>query len=284
MSYMKEPRTSKFDRDPATASPLEVAISAQERETLAMVASALEQRRMRLAFQQVVYAADPKLIGFFEGFIRLLNLRDQVIPARDFMPVVEMRQLGREIDCAALQLGLMAMQRNPHIRVSINMSARSVGYRPWLDILYRALTETPRLGANLILEINEASAMQVPDVLKPFMAEMRERGIVFALDDFGAGMTSLRLLEELDFEIAKIDGSMVKNVDRTGAGKSAVRAAIAMAQELGMYVVAEAVETEAEATWLRDAGVGCLQGYLFGPPTVTPDFRAFRHGRPNLDA
>ena len=284
MSYMKEPRKSKFDRDPATASPLDVAISAQERETLTMVASALEERRMRLAFQPVVYAADPKLIGFFEGFIRLLNLRDQVIPARDFMPVVEMRQLGREIDCAALQLGLMAMQRNPHIRVSINMSARSVGYRPWLDILYRALNETPRLGSNLILEINEASALQVPDVLKPFMAEMRERGIVFALDDFGAGMTSLRLLEEMDFEIAKIDGSLVKNVDRTGEGKSAVRAAIALAQELGMYVVAEAVETEAEATWLRDAGVGCLQGYLFGPPTVTPDFRAFRHGRPNFGA
>jgi EAL domain-containing protein (putative c-di-GMP-specific phosphodiesterase class I) len=55
-----------------------------------------------------------------------------------------------------------------------------------------------------------------------------------------------------------------------------------MAQELGMYVVAEAVETEGEANWLRDAGVGCLQGYLFGAPTVTPDFRAFRHGRPNF--
>jgi EAL domain-containing protein (putative c-di-GMP-specific phosphodiesterase class I) len=50
-----------------------------------------------------------------------------------------------------------------------------------------------------------------------------------------------------------------------------------------MYVVAEAVETEGEANWLRDAGVGCMQGYLFGPPSVTPDFRAFRHGRPNLN-
>ena len=237
---------------------------------------------MRLAFQPVVYAADPTLIGFFEGFIRLLNLRDQVIPARDFMAAVEQRQLGREIDCAALQLGLMTMQRNPQIRVSINMSARSVGYRPWLEILTRALAETPRLGASLILEINEDSALQVPDVLKPFMAEMREKGIVFALDDFGAGMTSLKLLREMDFEIAKIDGSLVKNVDRLQDAKSAARAAIAMAQELGMYVVAEAVETEGEANWLREAGVGCLQGYLFGPPTVTPDFRAFRHGRPNF--
>jgi EAL domain-containing protein (putative c-di-GMP-specific phosphodiesterase class I) len=282
MSYLKEPKSSKFDRDPALASPLAAAISAQDRETLAMVASALKDRRMRLAFQPVVYAADPSVIGFFEGFIRLLNLRDQVIPARDFMGAVEQQQLGREIDCAALQLGLMAMQRNPQIRVSINMSARSVGYRPWTDILRRALQDSPRLGANLILEISEASALQVPDVLKPFMADMREHGIVFALDDFGAGMTSLRVLQDLGFEIAKIDGSLVKHVDRLSEGQAVVRAALAMAEELGMYVVAEAVETEGEATWLREAGVGCLQGYLFGPPTVTPDFRAFRHGRPTV--
>lgn len=282
MSYMKEPKSSKFDRDATLSNPLTAAISAQDREMLAMVASALKDRRMRLAFQPVVYAADPSVIGFFEGFIRLLNLRDQVIPARDFMGAVEQQQLGREIDCAALQLGIMAMQRNPQIRVSVNMSARSVGYRPWIDILRRALQETPRLGANLILEINEASALQVPDVLKPFMTEMREHGIVFALDDFGAGMTSLRLLQELGFEIAKIDGVLVKHVDRQPEGQAATRAAIAMAQELGMYVVAEAVETEGEARWLREAGVGCLQGYLFGPPTVTPDFRAFRHGRPNF--
>ena len=61
-----------------------------------------------------------------------------------------------------------------------------------------------------------------------------------------------------------------------------MRAAISLSEELGMYLVAEAVETEGEARWLSEAGVGCLQGYLFGPPTVTPDFRAFRHGRPAL--
>jgi EAL domain-containing protein (putative c-di-GMP-specific phosphodiesterase class I) len=279
---MKGPRTSKYDRDPALASPLDAAISAQDRETLAMVDQALTDRRMRLAFQPAVYAADPSVIGFFEGFIRLLNLRDQVIPARDFMAAVEQRQLGREIDCAALQMGLMAMQRNPQIRVSVNMSARSVGYRPWVDVLRKALKDTPRIGQSLILEINEASALQVPDVLKPFMAEMRQHGIVFALDDFGAEMTSLRLLRELRFEIAKLDGSIVKHVDRLPDSQVVARAAIAAAQALEMYLVAEAVETEGEANWLRDAGVGCLQGYLFGPPTVTPDFRAFRHGRPSL--
>jgi len=148
----------------------------------------------------------------------------------------------------------------------------------------RALQETSRLGHRLILEINEASAMQVPDVLKPFMEEMRSFGIVFALDDFGAGMTSLRLLRDLKFEIAKIDGDLVREIDTRPEQEPLVNAAIAMAQELGMFIVAEAVETEGEATWLRQAGVGCLQGYLFGPPTVTPDFRAFRHGRTTAGA
>jgi EAL domain-containing protein (putative c-di-GMP-specific phosphodiesterase class I) len=282
MSFMKDRKTSKFDRDPALASPLDAAISAQDKETLALVASALTDRRMRLAFQPVVYAVDPSVIGFFEGYIRLLNLRDQVIPARDFMAAVEQRELGREIDCAALRMGLMALQRNPQIRVSVNMSARSVGYQPWIATLRRALRESPRLGYSLILEINEASALQVPDVLKPFMDEMRDHGIVFALDDFGAGMTSLRLLRELRFEIAKIDGVLVREVDRLPDQQALVRAAIAMSQEMGMYVVAEEVETEGEANWLREAGVGCLQGYLFGAPTVTPDFRAFRHGRSTL--
>jgi EAL domain-containing protein (putative c-di-GMP-specific phosphodiesterase class I) len=281
MSFMKEPKVSKFDRDPALASPIDVAVSSQERETIAQVASALKERRMRLAFQPAVYAADPSIIGFFEGFIRLLNRRDMVIPARDFMAAVEQHELGRQIDCAALQMGLSALQRNPLIRVSINMSARSVGYQPWAAILRKALRDRPGLGKNLILEINETSAMQVPDVLRPFMEEMRKHGIVFALDDFGAGMMSLRLLREMRFEIAKIDGGLVRNIDTSADGQVVVRAAIALATEMGMYLSAEAVETEGEANWLRSAGVGCLQGYYFGPPTVTPDFRAFRHGRPN---
>ncbi|MFP5480506.1 MAG: EAL domain-containing protein [Alphaproteobacteria bacterium] len=282
MSFMKEAKTSKFDRDPTLASPLAAAMAAQDRETLKTVAEALKDRRMRLAYQPVVYAADPSVIGFFEGFIRLLNLRDQVIPARDFMGAAEQTELGREIDCAALQMGLMSLQRNPQIRVSVNMSARSVGYQRWAGILRRALRDSPKLGYNLILEINATSAMQVPDVLRPFMEEMRNHGIVFALDDYGAGMISLEILQELRFEIAKIEGNLVRDIDRMAGQQAMVRGAIALAQEMGMYIVAEAVETEAEAIWLREAGVGCLQGYLFGAPTVTPDFRAFRHGRPNL--
>lgn len=282
MSFAKGPRVSKYDREPGLASPLDVAISAEDRQIMAQVAQALKDRRMRLAFQPAVYAADPTIIGFYEGFIRLLNDRDQVIPARDFMRAVEQQELGREIDCAALQMGLMMLQRHPKIRVSINMSARSVGYRPWSQVLRKAVRDTPGLARRLILEISEPTILQVPDMLKPFMEEMRAQGVVFALDDFGADLMSLRMLCDLRFEIAKIDGSLVSLIDRSPEIQVVVRAAIAVAQEMDMYLVAEAVETESQANWLIRAGVGCLQGYMFGAPTVAPDFDAFERGRADL--
>ncbi|WP_240904230.1 EAL domain-containing protein [Rhodobacter sp. SGA-6-6] len=279
MSFMSGPKRPRFEIEAGLENPLAVAVSAADREVLAMVRAALSLRRMRLAFQPAVYAADPSIIGFYEGYIRLLDPQDRVIPARDFMEVAETQELGREIDVAALQLGLIALQKNPGIRVAVNMSARSVGYRKWVQVLRQALKTHPGLGRGLILEIGEASAMQMPDVLVPFMKELREEGIAFTLDDFGAGATSLRLLSEFRFDIAKLDGGFVRGIERDAGNQPILRAAIAMAREFGMFLVAEAVETAAEANWLREQGVGCLQGYLFGAPEVTPDFSRFRRGR-----
>lgn len=279
MSFMKGPKRAKFEIEPSLADPLTVAVSAADRETLAMVRAALALRRMRLAFQPAVYAADPSIIGFYEGYIRLLDPQDRVIPASAFMDVAETQELGREIDVAALQLGLHTLQRTPGIRIAVNMSARSVGYKKWVQTLRQALKAHPGLGRRLILEISEASAMQMPDVLIPFMKELRAEGIAFTLDDFGAGATSLQLLSDFRFEIAKLDGRFVRGMAKDPSHQQILRAAIAMAREFGMFLVAEAVETPAEANWLRDEGVGCLQGYLFGAPEVAPDFSRFRKGR-----
>lgn len=279
MSFIKGPKRPRFDLEANLADPIAVAVSSADRETLAMVRAALSLRRMRLAFQPAVYAADPAIIGFYEGYIRLLDPQDRVIPARDFMEVAETQELGREIDVAALQLGLLTLQKNPGIRVAVNMSARSVGYKAWTQTLRQALKSHPGLGRGLILEISEASAMQMPDVLIPFMKELREEQIAFTLDDFGAGATSLRLLSQFRFDIAKLDGMFIRGIEHSEKNQPIVKAAIAMAREFNMFLVAEAVETAAEAHWLRDHGVGCLQGYLFGAPEVTPDFSRFRKGR-----
>lgn len=261
------------------ASPIAVALARSEGETLEMVRLALATQQMRLAFQPAVYANHPDIIGFYEGYIRLLNPQGLVIPASDFMAAVETQELGREIDVAALQLGLLTLRRNPGIRVAINMSARSLGYRPWVQMLRSTLRTNPGLGSGLILEINEESVVQMPDIMGSFIDEMRDHGIALTLDDFGAGLTSMKMLSDFQFDIAKIDGKFIRNCHLESPNQTVVQACIGVARAFDMFLVAEAVESPEEAEWLRAHGVGCLQGYLFGKPEVTPDFRKFRAAR-----
>ena len=110
---------------------------------MAMVRAAIDTKNLRLAYQPVVLAREPTRVAFHEGLIRVLDPTGRVIPARDFMAAVESHELGREIDCIALELGLGALARNPGSRISINMSARSIGYPRFMTVLRRGLSVPP---------------------------------------------------------------------------------------------------------------------------------------------
>ncbi len=262
----------KADYVAAEASPLGFAISQTDSQTLSMVSAALETRRLRLAFQPVVMTFDTDRIGFYEGFIRVLDPSGRTIPARDFIGVVETQELGRRIDCAVLQMGLNTLARLPALRLSINMSARSIGYPGWTRVLRQTLKACPRIGERLILEISESSAMMVPEIVIAFMHDMQKEGISFALDDFGAGFMAPRYFRNFLFDMVKIDGQFIHGVDANPDSQVMVEALVALAGTFEMFTVAEGVETFAEAEYLRAAGLDCLQGYLFGSPTVKPDF------------
>jgi EAL domain-containing protein (putative c-di-GMP-specific phosphodiesterase class I) len=253
-------------------SPLAVAISAADRETIAMVRAALEQRRLALAFQPVVMSTNPDRIGFHEGLIRVMEPGGRTIPAKDFMPAVEEHEIGRQIDAVALGLGLKALADNPDLRLSINMSARSVGHPDWMRTLTRGLNGSPTVGERLILEITESSAMTVPELVIRFMHDLSRKGIAFAIDDFGAGHTSFRYLRDFNFDMLKIDGQFTRGIEKDADNQALVQAMVMIGQHFHMLTVAEMVETAAEAECLRALGIDCLQGYAFGAPTVKPAF------------
>ncbi|WGH77591.1 EAL domain-containing protein [Jannaschia ovalis] len=249
--------------------PLSVAVSERDRFVLDMVRAALEADHVMLAFQPVIGAATG-MPAFHEGLIRVLDETGRVIPAGQFMPVVERRELGREIDCAALRCGLDALAQTPTLRLAINMSARSIGYPRWTRTLRRGMARDATVGERLILEISEASAMQVPELVKSFMTDWQDKGITFALDDFGAGRTSFRDLKEFYFDLVKIDGSFVRDCDSDPDNQCLLEALIGLARSFDMFTVAEMVETRGEAEFLAGAGIDCLQGYYYGAPQTKP--------------
>ncbi len=267
-----EHRKPKLDAVAGLASPLGVMISEQDRDTMAMVRAAIDSRRMRLAYQPVVLARDPDQVAFHEGLIRVLDPNGRVIPAKDFINAVENTDIGREIDCIALEMGLGALVRHTSVRISINMSARSIGYPRWMDILKRGLKRHPTVGERLILEITESSAMLVPELVIAFMQEFQADGVAFALDDFGSGYTAIRYFKDFFFDILKIDGQFIRNVHADPDNAALTAALLSIGRHFRMFTVAEAVETPEEAQFLINLGVDCLQGFLFGAATLKPDF------------
>lgn len=262
----------RLDAQAGVASPLGVAISAGDRETLSMVRQAIDSKRLRLAYQPVVLARDPARVAFQEGLIRVLDPTGRVIPAKDFMEAVESHEIGREIDCAALDIGLAALARVPDLRLSINMSARSIGYARWIQTLRRGLSVSPTIGERLILEITESSAMQVPELVVAFMDDLKGAGVAFALDNFGAGNMAIRYFKDFYFDILKLDGQFIRNIHQDADNQVLTAALLSIGQHFQMFTVAQSVETQAEAQMLQQMGVDCLQGYLFGAATLKPAF------------
>ncbi len=265
------------ERDPLV---LAGAPEEERQDIVSMVEHALDERRGLLAYQPVVQARMINRVAFYEGFVRILDLDGKVLPASTFMDAVEETETGRRIDCLALELGLQALAQEPGIRLSINMSARSIGYPAWLTTLERGLRTDPTLSERLILEITESSAMDMPDLVAEFMADMQARGICFALDDFGSGYTSFRYLKEFYFDIVKIDGEFIRGIARNADNQVLAQALVTIARHFDMFTIAEEVESAEDARYLIDIGVDCLQGYHFGAPVTQAPWRASRLARP----
>ncbi|MGY6534069.1 MAG: EAL domain-containing protein [Pararhodobacter sp.] len=261
-------------------SPFDTATTLRRQETVDMVRKALDDRRALLAYQPVVQARMTNRVAYYEGFIRILDERGRVLPARDFIEAVETSETGRRIDCLALELSLIALAREPGLRLAVNMSARSVGYPAWLATLERGLRADPTIAERLILEITESSAMLMPDLVTVFMADMQARGICFALDDFGAGYTAFRYLKDFYFDIVKIDGQFIRGIADDPDNQVLTQALVSIARQFDMFSVAESVETAEDARYLVDIGVDCLQGFFYGVPSTEAPWRQSKLARP----
>ncbi|MFD0859020.1 EAL domain-containing protein [Roseovarius aquimarinus] len=250
--------------------PLSYAIAARDRSTVEMVNDAVRHKQVMLAFQPVVPAGQSDRVAFYEGLIRVLDATGRIIPAREFIGAIETTETGRIIDCLALEKGLRTLSMHGGLRLSINMSARSIGYARWMRTLTKGLDADPTVAERLILEITESSAMLVPELVTGFMDEISQRGVSFALDDFGAGFTSMRYLRDFYFDILKIDGQFIRGIAQDTDNQVLTTALATIGRQFDMVTIAESVERADDAAFLTAIGIDCLQGYFFGAPSVKP--------------
>ena len=256
---------SKSDDD-QPLDPFQAAMASRDSDVLRLVQDALTAGRTKMAYQPIVLAGDKPGVAFHEGLVRVLDEAGRVIPAAHFMGVIGENSLGREVDCCALEHAFELLRNRNDLRISINVSARSLADGKWRDILARGLADKANLGDRLIFEISEKSAMELHEIMIRFMAEMQPKGVAFALDGFGAGLTAFRHLKDFFFDLVKIDKSFVRGIHNDPDNQVLTEALIMVAHQFEMFVVADGVETTHEAMFMNQLGADCLQGYHFGVP------------------
>ncbi len=250
----------------ALLDPLHYAMASRDADVLTLVREALGAGRARLAFQPIVTAGPQGKVAFYEGLIRVMDRGGRVIPAAHFMPVVEETDLGRQIDCQTLELAFKTLKTSPNLRLSINVSARSLGDSQWRRILEQGLTDPEALGNRLIFEISESSAMMLHEIVIRFMDEMQPRGIAFGLDRFGAGLIAFRHLKDFFFDLVKIDKGFIRGIASDPDNQVLTEALMTVARQFEMLVIADGIETKTGADFLTKMGADCLQGYYYGVP------------------
>ena len=231
------------------------------------VQEALMDDRLVLAFQPIVdcQTAQPR---YHECLLRMKRADGSILPAGLFVPVVEQLGLMRQIDRQTLDLAIAELERDAHVRLTLNISGMTAGDQAWLRKLVGMLRGRPDIATRLTIEITETVVLQDLDESARFVSAIRDLGCGVALDDFGAGYTSFRNLQALAVDMVKIDGAFIKDLADRPDNQLFIRTLLGLAKGFGLDTVAECVETEAEAEILRQQDVTFLQGYLYGKPEL----------------
>jgi diguanylate cyclase (GGDEF)-like protein len=234
-----------------------------------VILTALNERRVRLAFQPIVSDIGEAPTKF-ECLIRMRAEDGREVPAPEFIPVAERLGLVHLLDRRVLELALNTLAACPNVKLNVNVSMETVKDPVWAEGYLSVLRANENLARRVTVELTETKVIDAIDASIEFVSEIKKMGGSFAIDDFGAGYTSFRNLKALDIDILKIDGSFVTGVASSRENQLFVRTLLDLARNFGMKTVAEWVDNEADAMLLKGLGVDYLQGYLLGKPETAP--------------
>jgi diguanylate cyclase len=245
---------------------------------------AIARDELRLVYQPQHEIQSAKAVGF-EALLRWKHpTRGEISPAV-FIPIAE--ETG-----AILQIGDWVLRTacreaaswTQPLKIAVNVSAAQLYNARFVQELHQILLETGLPPRRLEIEITETALVRDFNRALSMLRQIKALGIRIAMDDFGTGYSSLSNLRAFPFDRIKIDGSFIKSVNSNGQAATIVRAVLGLGRGLGLPVLAEGVETDAELRFLQDELCDEVQGYLLGRPAAIGSFHNLTHADAVLDA
>jgi diguanylate cyclase (GGDEF)-like protein/PAS domain S-box-containing protein len=220
-----------------------------------------------------------------EALVRWQHPERGLVSPLEFIPLAEDTGLIVPLGDWVLQTAcrqLAAWARRPEtasLGVSVNVSSRQFRHPDFVGQVLQVISDTGADPYKLTLELTESLLVEDMESTIEKMTLLKARGVGFSLDDFGTGYSSLAYLKRLPLDQLKIDQSFVRDVLTDPNGAAIARTIVALAESLGLAVIAEGVETEAQRTLLAQHGCRAYQGYLFSRPLPIEQFDAFIRSR-----
>ena len=218
-----------------------------------------------------------------EVLVRWQHPERGLVPPLEFIRLAEdtglIVPLGRWVlETACAQLAVWsAVPQMTNLTVAVNVSARQFHADDFVDQVLAVLEQTGANPQRLKLELTESLFVSDVEGIVEKMFLLKARGVSFSLDDFGTGFSSLSYLRRLPLDQLKIDQSFVRDVLSDPNDAAIARTIVALSQSLGLGVIAEGVETEAQKDFLAASGCHAYQGYFFSRPLPLEEFEAFAH-------
>jgi EAL domain-containing protein (putative c-di-GMP-specific phosphodiesterase class I) len=194
-------------------------------------------------------------------FIPVAEETGLIVPLGEWVVLTACRQMAEW-----RQAGL------PVVPVAVNLSAHNFRSDSLLTSIAHALESTGLPSSYLHVELTESAVMQEPAAAMKTLGALKAIGLKLSIDDFGTGYSSLSTLKQFPIDLLKIDRSFVRDLPEDGSSASIVEAILALANALGLGVVAEGVETTAQRDFLCSRRCGLMQGYLFSKPLPADGF------------
>jgi len=241
-----------------------------------------EELRQAIRNSQFVLYYQPqidrnRLIGA-EALIRWNHPSRNILPPGDFIPLAEetglILPMGKWVlDAACMQIAVWAASKQTaHLSISVNISARQFRQPDFVAQVLSALDHAGANPRNLKLELTESMLVEnVEDVIEK-MTELKLQGLRFSLDDFGTGYSSLAYLKRLPLDQLKIDRSFVRDILVDESSAAIAQTIVSLSRAMGLPVIAEGVETEAQREFLTRIGCHSFQGFLFSRPLPLKEF------------
>jgi diguanylate cyclase (GGDEF)-like protein len=237
---------------------------------------AIEKGELSLHYQPIVDGRTGRMISS-EALVRWKHPDFGMIPPNDFIPIAETRGLIAQLGAWVLRTvcrQIVDWRENgcQSVPVAVNVSPKQFLDTDFLGLVMQTLMDSGIDGAELHLEITESCVMRDVDMVVEALLALKQLNIRFAIDDFGTGFSSLNVLRKLPLDSLKIDRSFVRDAAEDEGSATVISAVIGLANNLGLEVIAEGVETEQDRQLLLQRGCTHMQGFYFARPQPIGEF------------